>query len=462
MTKSHSFPLIRSIVSVSGICLFFSMPFANAQQCPAISLPDKHPAVVGKDMRSEHTQPWCDPVCVNVLANGTACNNASGQIVTTLGVCNDGDQVRESIKDIEYNLCIDIDQVFIDQSDYTGQPPGTNYTISTDDAALYFAALFSKDDNGNGVIDGAEATAARDKAYALVDELNTGGGNTITRNEASSAKGADPCQLLSTGFNSGLATDDILSYIGMYLGDPMLDKYAGDLATHISENMLSFTRTWQPSYWKQNGSVIGNNPSEVTTHYNNEYAPGSGFRVCDAGYNGKFKELVALMGGASNGSSGSNDSGGASGTGGTDTGGTDTGGTDAGGTDAGGTDAGGTDAGGTDAGGTDTGGSSGSTGSPSNNCPGSHPFYCEGLGQCFDQNQMTNYCPASNTGANDANNGSNTNGNNSGTDSNTNTGSDSGSAGTLTPSNQCPSSHPYMCESRGQCFDEFQMNTYCN
>ncbi len=433
MTISHSFSLFKSISSVSIATLFLSAQFAGAQQCPPIDLPAKHPAAVGKDMRSEHTQPWCDPVCVNVLANGTACNNASGQIVTTLGVCNDGAQVRESIKDIEYNLCIDVDQVFIDQSDYTGQPPGTNYTISTDDAALYFAALFSRDDNNNGVIDGNEATTARDKAYALVDELNTGGGNTITRNEASSAKGADPCQLLSTGFNSGLATDDILSYIGMYLGDPMLDKYAGDLATHISENMRAFTRTWQPSYWKENGSVIGNNPSAVTSHYNSEYAPGSGFRVCDAGYNGKFRELVSLMGSSSNG--------------GSDTGGSNTGGSDN------------SNTGGSDSGSSNNDGSSNNT--PSSNCPGSHPFYCEASGQCFDQNQMNNYCPASSSGNNNTNNGSDSGNNNAGGSTGGNNDSGSSSGG-LTPSSQCPSSHPYMCASRGQCFDEFQMNNYCN
>lgn len=339
-----------------GVLLSFNL---NAAQCPPIELGEKHPAAAGKDMSTEHTQPWCDAVCVNVLANGTACSNAAGQIVTTMGVCNDPLQVRESILDIEYNLCIDIDQQFIDQSGYTGQPPGVNYTISAADAALYFAALFAEDTNNNGVIDGNEVTTAKNRGLGLVAELNTNGDQIIDRNEASQAKGADPCQLLSTGFSSGLATDDILSYIGLYLGDPMVDKYAGDLEEHVKNNMLAFTRTWQPSYWKTTaGSTIGSNPSAVTAWYDGQYNGSQ--RVCDPGYNGKFSQLVSAMSGGSTG--GGNNGG--------DTGGGSNG----------------------DSGNGDNGNGGDGDFPVSNNCPSSHPHYCASTNQCFTPQQMTDYC----------------------------------------------------------------------
>ena len=357
MEKNQSLSFLKAIAGVTGTVLVLSSQLANAAQCPAIKLGDKHPAATGKDMRTKDTQPWCDPVCVNVLANGTACNNAAGQVVTTMGICNDGQQVRESILDIEYNLCIDVDDQFIDDSDYVGQPPGVNYSISADDAKLYFAALFAEDKNGNGVIDGAEATEARDRGIALANELNTNGDGIITRNEASMAKGADPCQLLSTGFSSGLATDDILSYVGLYLGDPMIDKYAGDLETHIKDNMLAFTRTWQPSYWKNEGNAIGSNPNTVTAFYDDKY-DGNSYRVCDANYNGKFKELVSIMNGGSHtggGNSGGNTGGNTGGDNGGNTGG-------------------------------DTGGNT------NNNCPSSHPNWCAAKQQCFTDSQMNAYC----------------------------------------------------------------------
>lgn len=331
-----------------------------AAQCPPIELGEKHPAQAGKDMTTEHTQPWCDAVCTNALANGTACNNAAGQVVTTMGVCNDPLQVRESILDIEHNLCINIDDSFISLSGYTGQPPGVNFEITTSDAALYFAALFANDINGNNVIDGTEVDEAVARGWNLVNELNSNGDDIIDRNEASQEKGSDPCQLLSTGFNSGLATDDILSYIGLYLGDPMVDKYAGDLEQHVKDNMLAFTRTWQPSYWKaSNGSTLGTSPSAVTSYYDTSFFDGTE-RVCDAGYNGKFRNLIQAMGAGS--STGNTPPG--------DNGNPDNG----------------------------NGGDNGNNDNPdtdfpvSDSCPSSHPYMCQSVGQCYTQEQMTNYC----------------------------------------------------------------------
>lgn len=349
---SNSLATKRFAKTAALVALACASQLAVAAQCPPIALGQSHPAQAGKDMTTNHTQPWCDAVCVNVLANGTACNNAAGQIVTTEGVCNDPLQVKESILDIEYNLCIDIDNQYLDESGYAGQPPGGNYQIAYEDAALYFAALFAEDTNGNGKIDGAEVDTAKNRGYSLADELNTNGDGVITRNEASQEKGSDPCQLLSTGFNSGLATDDILSYLGLYLGDPSADKYAGDLEDHVMANLLSFTRTWQPSYWKTpGGSTIGTDPGTVTAYYNNQYD--SSYRVCDSAYSGKFTDLVAAMGTGSGGNTGGNTGG-------------DTGG--------------------------DTGGNTGGGYPVSESCPGSHPHYCSSTNQCFTEAQMDAYC----------------------------------------------------------------------
>ncbi|WP_026972080.1 hypothetical protein [Aliagarivorans marinus] len=334
---------------------------ALAVQCPAIPLGEHYPAAPGKDMRTADTQPWCDPVCVNQLTNGTSCNNAAGDVVTTFGFCNDAENARESIVDIQYNLCIEVDQEFIDLSGYTGQPPSVDFKIPAADAAFYFAALFAEDTNGNGIIDGDEVTLAKNRGWALANELNPSGSGMLTRNEASAVKGEDPCQLLSTGFASGLATDDILSYIGLYIGEPMVDKYAGDLEEHVKVNLEYFSRTWQPSYWANDaGDAIADNPGGVTDHYNKEYGEGGGYRVCDAEYNGRLVHLYAAM----RDGTGSGDNGG--GTGG------DNGGDNGGGS------------------GGDNGGGDGYPISPE--CPSSHPHMCSSLNQCFTEAQMDSYC----------------------------------------------------------------------
>lgn len=406
--------LLKSITGVSSSVLILSAAQLASAQCPAPN-PELTPnglTAVGKDMRTEHTQPWCDPVCVEVTTNGTSCKNAAGDAVTVLGVCNDGIQAQESIKDIEYNLCINIDNQFINDSTYKGSPPGGNYQIPAQDAAFYFATLFSKDSNNNGVIDGAEATAASSRGWELANELNSNGDSIITRTEAGQVKGADPCQLLSTGFTSGLATDDVLSYIGMYLGDPMIDKYAGDLEGEdgIKEKLLNYSRTWQPSYWKKpNGSRISTNPSGVHAFWDDEYTSKSSMRVCDAGYTGPFKELYELM---KDGSVPPDN------------------------------------------------GNGGGTPPPSggslsdyldSSCGSSHPYRCPSSGACFTEQQMYDYCDIPSGGpsapqpdpqpeppVDDGNNG-----------------------GGLVPSDNCGSSHPYWCASRGQCFTEQQMNNYC-
>lgn len=433
---------LKSFTLAAGITAALSTQVASAQ-CPAVNNMPKGLTAAGKDMRSEHTQPWCDPVCSQVTTNGTSCKNAAGQSVTTLGVCNDATQSIESIKDIEYNMCIDIDDRFISEAGYNGQPPGTDYQISTTDAAFFFAVLFSKDSNGNGVIDGAEVASARDSGWQLTNELNLNGDNTITRGEAGQSKGADPCQLLSTGFSSGLATDDILSYIGMYLGDPMIDKYAGDLEGEdgIKEKLLTFSRTWQPSYWKNNGSSIAQNPSSVHSHWDGQYSGNNSRRVCDSGYNGPYKELYnAVKGGqpvtsnpasrtppASNPPRPNNpprtnnpppqpsnpvqappsNNGG-----------------------------------------------SGMDQYRSANCgASSHPYWCSSMGACFDEEQMRNYCGVSGS--------SNANAARPVQSAPVQSAPQNNSGNNLTPSNNCGGSHPYWCASRGQCFTQDQMNNYC-
>ncbi|GLS27268.1 hypothetical protein [Marinibactrum halimedae] len=421
MTINYFNPLKKATAGALGVALLLSGTMAMAQQCPPIQLGEKHPAQVGKDMRTEHTQPWCDSVCVTVLANGTACANAAGGVVGTSGFCHDSSQSVESIKDIEYNLCIDIDDRFIREADYgdrnvpAGQSriPGTDYEMSSADAAFYFATLFSVDSNGNNVIDGAEVTLASERGWQLANELDSNGDGTITRNEAGQVKGSDQCQLLSTGFSSGLATDDILSYIGLYLGEPMIDKYAGDLEGEdkIKEKLLEYTRTWQPSYWKDNGRTIAGSASGVKAFYDPAYT-GTTRRVCEAGYNGPYKALYnSMRDGANTGNPGTDDPG----------------------------------------------SDDSNTGNPGSNlsdyldssCGSSHPYRCPSNRACFTEEQMNNYCsvptapstdpvmpPVDDTPPSDE-------------------------PDDLIPSDNCGDSHPYWCASRGQCFTEQQMNNYC-
>ena len=197
----------------------------NGDQCAS----SDNPSLVESGRRTEFTQPDCDTVCVTMIGNGTGCLNAAGVFVSNASICSDPENAREAILDIEFNLNIDIDDNFIASIDYQGAPPPINPSISTEDARTYFRALL-------GQSEGDELTNA----------LNTNGDSFIDRNEASQAKGSDPRQVLTTGFGCGLSTDDILSYLGLYIGDGSIDKYAGDLDSSVKNNLLEFTRSWQP------------------------------------------------------------------------------------------------------------------------------------------------------------------------------------------------------------------------
>ena len=80
----------------------------------------------------------------------------------------------------------------------------------------------------------------------MADILNTDGDQIVSRNEATAAKGQDPRQTLNTGMACGLGMDDVLAYVGLYLGDGSISKYQGDLDDFVKDNMLEFSRTWQP------------------------------------------------------------------------------------------------------------------------------------------------------------------------------------------------------------------------
>ena len=180
--------------------------------------------------RTADTQDWCDTNCVTLVGNGNdGCINAEGIFVSRACVCADPGNAIESMIDIEINLGIDIDDSFIAVADYVGAPPPINPVLSYADALTYFQALLG--DQG-----GRE----------FADALNTNGDGIIDRNEASAAKGADPTQTLGTSFGCGLSTDDVLAYVGLYLGDGSIDKYQGNLDSSVKDNMLKFTRTWQP------------------------------------------------------------------------------------------------------------------------------------------------------------------------------------------------------------------------
>ncbi|WP_299680027.1 hypothetical protein [uncultured Tenacibaculum sp.] len=169
--------------------------------------------------------------CVSPVGNGNdGCINSDGLFVSIRGVVSNPCNTKEAILDIERNLGIDIDDDFVENHcGYQGVPPSINPKILLADAKIYFRALF-------GTQIGNE----------FGDLLNTNGDAWLDRNEATAAKGADPRQLLNLPVESGLATDDVLAYIGLYLGDGALDKYAGDLGPEVMSRMESFTRTWQP------------------------------------------------------------------------------------------------------------------------------------------------------------------------------------------------------------------------
>ncbi|MCP8900073.1 hypothetical protein [Gilvimarinus xylanilyticus] len=209
---------------------------------------DENPSHVVSGRRQQFTQPWCDTVCVTYVGNGTGCLNAEGIFVSNASICSDPANAREAILDIEYNLGIEVDDQFQAMSGYQGAPPSINPSMTVADAETYFSALIGEQ-----------------KGKELVRLLNTNGDDIVTRNEASQAKGSDPRQLLNTGFGCGLSTDDIMAYVGLYVGDGAIDKYAGDLDDSVKAAMLEFTRSWQPGVNAQaceyRGGCNGNNPA---------------------------------------------------------------------------------------------------------------------------------------------------------------------------------------------------------
>ena len=222
-------------------------PSNNGDNCAGANPPQ-----VESGRRTSETQSWCDTRCVTYVGNRSGCLNAAGTFVSNASVCSDPENSREAIIDIEFNLGIDIDDNFIDQSGYQGTPPSINPSISTSDARKYFRALLGTQ-----------------KGDELTNALNTNGDGIIDRNEASAAKGADPRQVLTTGFGCGLSTDDVLAYIGLYIGDGAIDKYAGDLDQSVQNNMLEFTRSWQPGTDAQacqyRGGCNGSSPAPAPT-----------------------------------------------------------------------------------------------------------------------------------------------------------------------------------------------------
>jgi hypothetical protein len=201
---------------------------------PATCASTTNPSHVISGRRTADTQPWCDTVCVTLIGNGTACLNAAGTLVSNGNVCSDPANARESMIDIEYNLGINIDDQFQAQAGYQGNVPSINPRLSYADARKYFVALLGEP-----------------RGTTFTNQLNLNGDAWLDRNEASAAKGADPRQLLGTGFGCGLSTDDIMAYVGLYMGDGAIDKYGGDLDPVVKTNMLRFTRSWQPGVHAQ-------------------------------------------------------------------------------------------------------------------------------------------------------------------------------------------------------------------
>ncbi len=213
------------VVASSKAAVSSTQASSKAATCQS----DTNPSHVISGRRTEFTQSWCDTVCVTYVGNNTACLNRAGTLVSNASICSDPANAKEAMIDIEYNLGIDIDDAFIAASGYQGAVPSLNPRMKTEDVRKYFVALL-------GSQKGSEFTNA----------LNLNGDGWIDRNEASQAKGADPRQVLNTGFGCGLSTDDIMAYLGLYMGDGAIDKYAGDLDPSVKEAMLRFTRSWQP------------------------------------------------------------------------------------------------------------------------------------------------------------------------------------------------------------------------
>ncbi|MBW1294438.1 hypothetical protein GBO31_02875 [Aquimarina litoralis] len=168
--------------------------------------------------------------------------NSDGLFVSSRGVVSNPCNTVEAVLDIERNLGINIDDQFIAQSGYQGSVPSINPTMTKSDFLIYMKELLK------GInIDGKSGDEFATEFTNLLDTNNDG---ILTRNEASQAKGSDPRQVLNLEpiftINGGLATDDVLAYVGLYLGDGALDKYAGDLPQIVQDNMAKFTRTWQP------------------------------------------------------------------------------------------------------------------------------------------------------------------------------------------------------------------------
>ncbi len=180
--------------------------------------------------------------CVTSVANGSGCINSDGLFVSSRGVVSNPCNTKEAVLDIERNLGIEIDDNFIAQSGYQGAVPSINPTMTKSDFLIYMKELL-KGINING-------KTGDEFAVEFTNLLDTNNDGILTRNEASQAKGSDPRQVLNLEpiftINGGLATDDVLAYVGLYLGDGALDKYAGDLPQVVQDNMASFTRTWQP------------------------------------------------------------------------------------------------------------------------------------------------------------------------------------------------------------------------
>ncbi|MBQ4818550.1 hypothetical protein [Aquimarina sp. MMG016] len=180
--------------------------------------------------------------CVTVVANGSGCMNSDGLFVSSKGVVSNPCNTKEAVLDIERNLGINIDDQFIAQCGYQGNVPSINPTMTKSDFLIYMKALFINI-NING-------KTGDEFAIEFTNLLDTNNDGILTRNEASQAKGSDPRQILNLEpiftINGGLATDDVLAYVGLYLGDGALDKYAGDLPQLVQDNMANFTRTWQP------------------------------------------------------------------------------------------------------------------------------------------------------------------------------------------------------------------------
>ncbi|WP_051336083.1 hypothetical protein [Aquimarina latercula] len=180
--------------------------------------------------------------CVTTVANGSGCMNSDGLFVSVRGIVSNPCNTVEAVLDIERNLGINIDNQFIAQCGYQGNVPSINPTMTKSDFLIYMKELL-KGINING-------TTGDQFAIEFTNLLDTNNDGILTRNEASQAKGSDPRQVLNLEpiftINGGLATDDVLAYVGLYLGDGALDKYAGDLPQLVQDNMAKFTRTWQP------------------------------------------------------------------------------------------------------------------------------------------------------------------------------------------------------------------------